>query len=103
MRPKTNPKPNPNRNPTLTLTLILTLTLTRWRGVCVLEGWSEAVRCALHLQHESAPHAKQPGHRRSAAEGKHAAVEDGQAAQRCEGCGGVLRGCGGALRGCSAE
>ena len=85
----------------------------------MLEGWSEAVRCALHLQHESAPHAKQPGHRRSAAKGKHAAVEDGQAAERCEGCGGVLRGCGGgpalrrvrrvlrgcggALRACSAE
>ena len=62
----------------------------------VLEGWSEAVRCALHLQHESPPHAKQPGHRRSAAEGKHAAVEDGQAAERCEGCGGAAVWCGGA-------
>ena len=77
----------------------------RLRPRSVLEGWSEAVRCALHLQHESAPHAKQPGHRWSAAEGKHAAVEDGQAAQlrRVRRCGGVLRGCGGALRGCSAE
>ena len=36
-----------------------------------------AVRCALCLQYERAPHAKQLGHRRSAAKGKHAAVEDG--------------------------
>ena len=59
-------------------------------ALCAVRYALCAVRCALCLQYERAPHAKQLGHRRSAAKGKHAAVEDGQAAQRCGGCGAVV-------------
>ena len=46
-------------------------------ALCAVRCALCAVRCALCLQYERAPHAKQLGHRRSAAKGKHAAVEDG--------------------------
>ena len=39
----------------------------------------------------------------SAAKGAAVCCGGAVVAQRCEGCGGVVRGCGGALRACSAE